>query len=261
MSDILAQKDDTDARIPTNMRTLLLLEALGRSDKAMTPTELNASIGLPKQTVHRLCTTLEAEGFLVRDEDSKGYRAARRSRLMSSGLLHASWANISRHQVLSEIASTVGETVNYVVPEEAGMRYLDRVDTSWSFRIQLPIGTHVPFHCTASGKVFMASLSPKARSAFVNALTLSGHTMRTHTSPKALMAELKQIAKQGYAEDDEEFLDDMVAVAVPVRDMAGRYVASLAVHGPSQRMSLANARDMLPTLQSAAQKLRDALFA
>ena len=229
MSDILDTNGDTDARIPTNMRTLLLLEALGRSDKAMTPTELNASIGLQKQTVHRLCTTLEAEGFLVRDGDSKGYRAARRSRLMSSGLLHASWANISRHQVLSEIASAVGETVNYVVPEEAGMRYLDRVDTGWSFRIQLPIGTHVPFHCTASGKVFMASLSPKARSAFVNALTLSRHTMKTHTSPEALMAELKLISKQGYAEDDEEFLDDMVAVAVPIRDMAGRFVASLAV--------------------------------
>ncbi|RLJ60092.1 IclR family transcriptional regulator [Litoreibacter meonggei] len=263
MPNTFAQKGDADARIPTNMRTLLLLEALGRSDKAMTPTELNATIGLPKQTVHRLCATLEAEGFLVRDGDGKGkgYRAARRSRMMSSGLLHASWANISRHQVLSEIASTVGETVNYVVPEEAGMRYLDRVDTGWSFRIQLPIGTHVPFHCTASGKVYMASLPPKARSAFVKALTLSEHTMKTHTSPEALMSELKLIAKQGYAEDDEEFLDDMVAVAVPIRDMSGRYVASLAVHGPTQRMSLANARDMLPSLQSAAQKLRDALFA
>ena len=260
MSATGTQQTDTDARIPTNMRTLLLLEALGHSDKAMTPTEMNASVGLPKQTVHRLCTTLEAEGFLVRDGDGKGYRAARRTRLMSAGLLHASWANIARHQVLSEIAKTVGETVNYVVPEEAGMRYLDRVDTDWSFRIQLPVGTNVPFHCTASGKVFMASLTPKARVAFVTALTLSGHTRKTHVSAEALMAELKQIAKQGYAEDDEEFLDDMVAVAVPIRDLTGRYVASLAVHGPTQRMSLSHARDMLPVLQSGAEKLRDALF-
>jgi len=260
MSDRIDQ-GDAETRIPTNMRTLLLLEALGRSEKAMTPTELNASIGLPKQTVHRLCTTLEDQGFLVRDGNGKGFRAARRSRLLASGLLHAGWANIARHQVLSEVAKTVGETVNYVAPEEAGMRYLDRVDTDWSFRIQLPVGTNVPFHCTASGKVFMASLSPKARAAFVNALTLSQRTMKTHTSPEALMAELKLIAKQGYAEDDEEFLDDMVAVAVPICDLRGRYVASLAVHGPAQRMSLSNARDMLPTLQLGAEKLRDALFA
>lgn len=242
------------------MRTLLLLEALGQSDKAMTPTELNASVGLPKQTVHRLCATLEAEGFLVRDGDGKGFRAARRARLMASGLLHAGWANVARHQIMSEVARSVGETVNFVVPEEAGMRYLDRVDTSWSFRIQLPIGTHVPFHCTASGKVFMASLTPKARAAFVSALTLSRETRKTHVSTDALLAELKVIAKQGFAEDDEEFIDDMVAVAVPVRDPAGRYVASLAVHGPAQRMSLVQAKSMLPTLQVAADKLRDTLF-
>ncbi|WP_090220270.1 IclR family transcriptional regulator [Litoreibacter janthinus] len=256
----MTAQDDLDARIPTNMRTLLLLEALGHSDRAMTPTEMNAFVGLPKQTVHRLCATLEAEGFLVRDGDGKGFRAARRTRLMASGLLHAGWANIARHHILAEVAGAVGETVNYVVPEEAGMRYLDRVDTRWSFRIQLPVGTNVPFHCTASGKVFMASLAPKSRAAFVNTLELNQKTAKTHVSAEALMLELKRIAKQGYAEDDEEFLDDMVAVAVPVRDHFGRYVASLAVHGPSQRMTMPNAREMVPTLQSAAEKLRETLF-
>lgn len=260
MSDTSSQTGADDARIPTNLRTLLLLEALGHSDKAMTPTELNASVGLPKQTVHRLCATLEAEGFLMRDDDGKGFRAARRTRLLASGLLHAGWANIARHQVLSQVASAVEETVNYVVPEEAGMRYLDRVDTSWSFRIQLPIGTNVPFHCTASGKVFMASLAPKARRAFVSSIEMSRHTRATITTPDALMEELKTISKQGFAEDNEEFLDGMVAIAVPVCDLKGRYVSSLAVHGPAQRMSIAQAREMLPALQSAAVKLRDALF-
>lgn len=261
MSEDSTRSSGAESRIPTNMRTLLLLEALGSSDKAMTPTELNARIGLPKQTVHRLCATLEAEGFLVRDGDGKKFRAARRARLLASGLLHAGWANIARHQVLSEVAAITGETVNYVVPEEAGMRYLDRVDTDWSFRIQLPVGTNVPFHCTASGKVFMASLAPKARLAFVNTLNLSKHTDTTLTSTEDLMAELKKIAKQGFAEDNGEFLDEMVAVAVPVRDFAGRYVSSLAVLGPAQRMNLHQSRDMLPTLQEAADKLRDALFA
>ncbi|WP_298256766.1 IclR family transcriptional regulator [uncultured Litoreibacter sp.] len=250
----------SEGRIPTNMRTLMLLEALGHSERAMTPTELNASIGLPKQTVHRLCATLEAEGFLVRDGDGKGLRAARRARLLAAGILHAGWANIARHQVLSEVATATSETVNYVVPEEEGMRYLDRVDTGWSFRIQLPVGTNVPFHCTASGKIFMASLTPKARQAFINTLNLSRHTGTTHTDPEALMLELKKIAKQGYAEDNGEFLDDMVAVAVPVKDPMGRYVASLAIHGPSQRMNMHQARDMVPALQLAADKLRDTLF-
>ena len=56
----------TDDRIATNLRTLMILEVLGKNNKAMTATEINASLGLPKQTVHRLCATLEKENFLAR---------------------------------------------------------------------------------------------------------------------------------------------------------------------------------------------------
>ena len=45
----------TKERIPTNLRTLLILEILGKSNKAMTATEINDVLQLPKQTVHRLC--------------------------------------------------------------------------------------------------------------------------------------------------------------------------------------------------------------
>ena len=77
------------------------------------------------------------------------------------GLLYNSRDHMARRQILLNIANKVKETVNFVVPEASGMNYIDRVETDWAFRIQLPIGTNVPFHCTASGKCFLASLSPK----------------------------------------------------------------------------------------------------
>lgn len=257
-----AMPDETrdGERIPTNLRTLLILEVLGKTETAMTPTEINAEIGLPKQTVHRLCSTLESEGFLAREQDGRRFRASRRSRMMGSGLVHASWSNIARHQVLKTVASEVREAVNFVVPEDEGMRYLDRVDADWSFRIQLPVGTHVPFHCTASGKVYMASLTPRARRALVEALILEPRTQATHTRPEPLLDELKVIAKQGYAQDNEEFLEGMVAVAVPITDARGRYVASLAFHGPVQRLSMSEALTRLPILQEGATRLKRSLF-
>ncbi len=121
-------------RIPTNLRTLLILEVLGTSDRALSPTEINQSIGLPKQTIHRLCAKLEQEGFLAREEDGKKLRPTRRSRLMASGLLYASRFHIARHQVMQRVADEVGETVNFVVPDSEGMIYVDRVETDWPFR-------------------------------------------------------------------------------------------------------------------------------
>lgn len=248
------------ARIPTNLRTLLILEILSKSDKAMTASEINESLCLPKQTVHRLCATLERNGFLARQGNSKRYQVARRLRELGVGLLSNSRHHIARRQILREVSLQVRETVNFVVPEADGMSYLDRVETDWAFRIQLPIGTHVPYHCTASGKCFLASLKPKARQALVSSLKLERRTPATRTEPEDMFADLDQIAQRGYALDEEEFLEGMVAIAVPVLDDAGRFVAALAFHGPTQRLSVDGLIEQRGILQDGAVKLRDALF-
>lgn len=247
-------------RIPTNLRTLLILEILGRSDRAMTATEINAELGLPKQTIHRLCATLEENGFITRAGGSRHYRVARRLRELGVGLLHNSRDHIARRQILVEVAEETNETVNYVVPESTGMSYLDRVETGWAFRIQLPIGSNVPFHCTASGKCYLASLAPKARAALVGSLTLKGMTPSTHTAPEPLLEELAEIARQGFSLDREEFVEGMVAIAVPIKDPEGRFVAAIAVHGPTPRLSLTMALARKEMLQSAASRLSAALF-
>ena len=182
-------------RIPTNLRTLLILEAFGRHAEARLPAAVGRDIGLPKQTVHRLCTTLQEEGFLSRDENGGGLRPGRRARELAAGILFASTSHIARHQVLMELAEKVGETVNFVVPEDQGMSYKDRVETNWAFRIQLPVGTHVPFHCTASGKTFLASLPKGERRRLVNVMRLDAKTRNTITDPEALLTELQQVVR------------------------------------------------------------------
>ena len=254
------EKEINESRIPTNLRTLLILEVIGRSDDAMTATEINDEIGLPKQSVHRLVATLEKEGFLNREPGGKRYRPSRRLRLMGAGLLHASRFHITRHQVLQTVASKVQEAVNYVVPEETGMNYLDRIETNWPFRVQLPVGTNVPFHCTASGKCFMASLSKAARYRFVLGLNLEKWTDKTFINSEELLIELEKIAKQGYAIDDEEFMDGMRAISVPVTDNTGRFVAALAFHGPSQRLSVSVMKDWSEVLFDGAMTLKQGLL-
>jgi DNA-binding IclR family transcriptional regulator len=249
-----------EERIPTNLRMLLILEVLGRAEQAMTPTEINAVLGLPKQTVHRLCATLETEGFITRAQDGKRLKPARRAVALGAGLLQSGRDHFARHQILEHIADRVNEAVNYVVPQETGMHYLDRVDTNWAFRIQLPVGTNVPFHCTASGKTYMASLPPTARRAFVLGLHLQAHTAKTIISANDLLDELAATRKRGYALDNEEFMDGMVAIAVPVTDPQGRYIAALATHGPAQRLTIEKAIGEKDALLAGAQRLQSILF-
>lgn len=250
---------NSEDRIATNLRTLLILEVIGKTGEPMTPTEINQSIGLPKQTIHRLCSTLVEEGFLVYEANGKRLRAARRARALGAGLLHSSRDHLLRRQILVELAQKTGETINYVVPEDDGMSYLDRVETGWAIRVQLPIGSHVPFHCTASGKTFLASLDAKKRKAFAHGLALEQKTPKTIIDPETLLRELAMVSKQGFAIDDEEFMDGMVAIAVPVMDMDGRFLAAIACHGPNVRLSLDTLRGFVPEFNLAVNKMRAVL--
>lgn len=239
---------------------LLILEAMARAGRPMTPTELNAEIGLPKQSIHRLCTTLVEAGFLSRDTDARRLRPSGRLRAISSGLLAASRSHAAQRRILQRLSAAVGETCNLVGAEEDGMFYIDRVETQWPLRIQLPIGSHVPFHCTASGKAFLASLPEVELEAMLTVLDLETHARNTITTRAEMRRELERTRRRGYGIDNEEFIDGMIAVAAPIPDPHGSFHAAVAFHAPMQRMSLEAAERHIGLLFDAAGQFGTILF-
>ena len=250
-SDDLNEKQN----IPTNMRLLLLLEEVAATGVPVTPTEVNSRLGLPKPTVHRLFATLEETGFLQRDIDGRSYSPGSRLRKMSMNVLSSLRIRAARLAVLNELANGVGETCNVATPDRDSMIYLDRVETKWPLRIQLPIGTAVPLHCTASGKMYLSSMQPSHLEQYLNAATLEQKTQHTITNAAQLTAELNKIRKQGYSTDNAEFMDDMIACAVPILDGRGRLVSTLSIHAPTLRMSMDDAKSHVPLMHETAAKL------
>jgi len=163
----------------------------------------------------------------------------------------------ARHAILAAAARRIGETCNLSIPQDGEMVYLDRVESEWPLRLQLPVGTRVPLHCTASGKLFLSSLAPAPRAAVLRSLTLNAPGPNTITDRDDLNTALDTIRKTQVGTDDQEFLEGMVAVAVPVTDAAGRFFAALAVHAPVMRMSLDQAMTHVPVLREAASQLAE----
>ena len=249
-----------DRTIPTNLRLLLLLEEIARVGVPMTPTSANETLGLPKPTVHRLFHRLEEEGFLQRDIDGRSYSAGQRLRKMSVNVLSSSRLRMVRLVVLNALTSDVGETCNLATPDRDGMVYLDRVETKWPLRIQFPVGTIVPFHCTASGKMYLSSLAPRLLAKYLSATILVQHTEKTLTDLKALQDEIALTRDRGYSTDAEEFMDGMVAIAVPIFDDLGRLTSTLSLHAPTQRITLKGLYDHLERLKSAAADLSELML-
>ena len=86
-------------------------------------------------------------------------------------------------------------------------------------------------------------------------LNLHPEITNTITTPEALLAELDRVRKDEVGVDKEEFVDGMIAVAVLIKDLQGRFYAAVVVHAPVVRMSLKSAREFIPRLRDAATEL------
>ncbi|MEM6741222.1 MAG: IclR family transcriptional regulator [Pseudomonadota bacterium] len=247
--------DATRETIPTNLRLLLVLEEVAKAGVPVTPTDVNAALDLPKPTIHRLFATLEEEGFLQRDLDGRTYSPGPRLRQLAGGILSSLRIRTARQAILKRLSQEIGETCNIALPDRDAMLYLERMETEWPLRIQLPPGSRVPFHCTASGKMYLSSLPVSHLRRYLAAATLTGQTANTITDRAELEDELADIRAQGYALDREEFMDDMVALAVPILDSHARLMATLSFHAPTQRFTTERALDYLGALGTASGEL------
>jgi len=255
---LASDESDDSNKTPPNLRMLSIISLLATQGQPMSIQEMINHLGWPKQSLHRLVQSLVDNRYLERQ--GRRYSPSKQLSNMANGILHFAPNLHARHRILTQLSADSGETVNFVMPMEDGMTYVDRVDTNWPFRILLPIGSSVPFHCTASGKTYLASIRGDQRRRFLAGLTLDQHTENTHTSTATLETELKVIRRQGYALDDEEFFDNMYAIAVPVFDLQGRFHAALATHGPKQRFNKDQAMALVDRLKDYSAQITALTF-
>lgn len=237
---------------PTILRGLLVLEKVVQAQRPISATDLIDELDLPKPTVNRILQQLEAEGLLQREPANRRYMPGPRTRKMALGIISNTALGAPRHAILQALSEEIGETCNCTILDGDHTIYFDRVEANWPYRIQLPVGSQLPLHCTASGKLFLAHMKPRQRRRLISAAPLKRFTDRTITDTELLMDELKRIESDGIGIDNEEFMTGMVAIAVPVFNAAKEICFTVAVHAPTVRKTLITLRQYIPPLRHAA---------
>ena len=236
-------------------RVLDILDTVAASTKPLSATEINEVLGLPKATAHRLCSELESRGYLLKRINGKSYQPGNRMFDMAVGVLANARFSATRHAILTELSEKVGETCNIAYADGLAMAYSDRVETPAPLRLQFPIGMRVPLYCTASGKLYLSTLPRQRRKSVIEKLHLERHAKNTITDPDVLMAETDAIEKRQVSIDNQELYDDVIAIAVPIKDQHGRFYSSLAIQAPVSRVSVDSSERYLPLLRKAAKEL------
>jgi IclR family acetate operon transcriptional repressor len=239
-------------------RVLEIIEAISRAERPMSPSELAFLLGIPKPSIHRLLQQLEADNYV--QINMRGLLLpGDRMHNIALGVLHSSRFKALRQAILKNLAETIGETCGIAIPNGTEMIYYDRVQTNWPLRIHLPVGSHTPVWCTASGKLYLSSLPKERRHRIVDKLPLDKLARNTLIDPQSLERELLKIQVNELGTDNEEFVDGMVACSVPIKDQDGRFFACLFTHAPLIRKSLAELLEFESVLREAAIELGDLL--
>lgn len=253
------QSESKPAKGSTINRVLDILETVAASERPLSPTDLAVQLDIPKASLHRLVGTLEEQGYLQTRMNQRGLQPGHRLHRVALGVLASAPMQAQRRAILGALSEEIGETCNVAVPDGSEMIYFDRAETHWPVRVQLQIGSRVPVCATAGGKMYLSSLPRAKRESLISHIKLVPFTVNTILDTEQLHAELDATAERGYALDNEEYIDGMVAMAVPITDEADRLYATLSFHAPCMRVPFAAVTDFLPQIRTASTKLSSLL--
>lgn len=242
---------ETDAPNSVLGKVALILQAFTIDDDELTLSHLSRRSGVPKASVHRLAQELLELGFLERAGAS--YRLG--LRLFEIG------ARVPRTRALREsllpfmhaLHSATKQTILLTVLQGTEIVFVERVNSYGQAPSRSKLGGHVPLHCSATGKVFMAFGPPELFDTAVRA-GLTRLTPNSAASPVRLRAQIDRVRADGHAVEYEEVMQGFSSIAVPLYESSGALIAGLSVTGTLQRSdiprftrSLVLAKEMIET--------------
>ena len=197
-------------------------------------TELADRVELPKSTVSRLLSTLQAVGAVEQISPGGPYRIGKGLLAIAAAVAPAPRLVDLARPHLVELVQATGEAAGLSVLEGQEVHYLDQVDSPNAVRVRDWTGERLAPHAVSSGLVLLA-FAPAARVEEYLRRPLTRFTAATIVDPAALRARLNGVREDGYGWVREEFEEGTSSVAAPVRDASGAVVAAIEAHGPAYR--------------------------
>ncbi|NGN66751.1 IclR family transcriptional regulator [Streptomyces sp. A7024] len=213
-----------EARRTAADKTLDVLEALAEHHSIAA---LSDATGLPKPTVHRILRTLVERGFAQQTSHGSYSGGPRILTLISRHQRAAHLADQVR-PALEELQKRTNWTVHFALLSGDEAVYAAKLEGDRPYHLASRVGMSLLLHSTSVGKSILAALPPEETRALLARTGMPARTARTHTAPRRLLAELDAIRLRGYAEDNEENEDGVVAVGAPVFDHLGQVLGGVS---------------------------------
>jgi DNA-binding IclR family transcriptional regulator len=252
----IRQKSIPKASVGTQaiQRATRILKEIGAgSRRGLRIVDLCERLDIERPTIHRILSSLAAEGFVVRD-DSKRYLLG--AQIYRLGLVAAGRTNLRDvcESMLTRIAAATGDTVFLAIRQGDDVLVIDRrIGTTPSRAMPLDVGMPRPLGVGATGLAILATLPEADVDRFVraNAQRLREHGLR----PERLPQQVLRSRKNGYAYSRGYGPPRLSGIGVALRNRDNNCIGAISVTNLASRMTAAHRGEILRVLHDELARI------
>jgi IclR family transcriptional regulator, KDG regulon repressor len=241
--------------VPALDRAIGLLRIIAAASEPLTLAELSEAVQASRSTVHSLLATLQHHGMVEKDPRYKTYR-------LGIGVFELGSAYLQRvslvpvfNEIGAQLAKESHETVKLAMLDGRDVVYLGKQDGLHSVRLVARVGTRMPAHATAVGKIMLASKPDQDLEQLYYGYDFPGRTTNTIATFDALINQLQLIRTTGIALDREESTLGVQCVAAAIHDHDRSIVAAMSIGIPNDRLDEARLNTLTLLLVRAANAI------
>ena len=238
----------------TIYKAVKILRAFSRETPELGVRNLAEKVDMPKSTVHRLLVALEQEGIVEQNATTGQYRLGLELMILAGRAMSSLDVRRAALASMRNLSDRWGETVDLDVLRGAEIIIIEELPGQHLLTTGGYWARQMPAHCTSTGKVLLAYAGREYVEKHLP-VELPQMTVNTITSRQALMEQLAEVRRQGYARSWGESAEHVYAMAVPIRDRMGDIVAAMSISGPAARIDEQTASEMIQALKEASTRV------
>ncbi|WP_271985628.1 IclR family transcriptional regulator [Pseudoclavibacter terrae] len=238
-------------------RALTILQMFTETRDRVSATEMAEHLGVSRSTSYRYAQTLISSEFLV-EEPGSGFRLGPKIMELARIARRGHGLSDIAVPVMRDLAGELRETV--LLTKRIGTTILCLEREEWPgliVRLSYERGSRLSLNAGASALVLLAWLPEDEVRSLLDAEELHAYTAKTLTETDEIIERLRQIKEDGYIVARGEVDPQVMGLAVPIFDAAGRVTAALSVVTLEARIPESHQSALIDKLRTRADSLTE----
>ncbi|KRV65830.1 IclR family transcriptional regulator [Pseudomonas citronellolis] len=219
---------ESDYRVPALERGLNLLGLFNARQRSLGMNEMAERLGVSPSALYRIVQTLQDMGYLNRLERNQYELGAR---VISDGFAYLSSRDIVEIALphLNALRDSTSLSCHLSIREQTDSLYIYRAFAPQRLTVNIPVGTRLPCHVTALGRVLLTALDEDGLAQLYQQVRLDDYPPPAPRTLLELQHTIAEDRERGWVLHRSDY---STAIATAIRDRSGQVVAAINLSGP-----------------------------